>query len=361
MANEFVTDEHTSMIQKVVQEIVNDPTTYKGSALLPSVAIPAKKVRVEVIESTGGVTNEHIVGTDPQYIQSFGSRVQEFQGPAYKEKIHYDEEKILYLRELGQNDTSKRGVRQYIDRDVDRLHRRIEARIELLRWNAILNGGFSFMGQTISYGIPAGNAATPLGGNWSLDGISANNAANPIQDLRYWLMGGYGNFRKYTVRRIWMNPNTSRWLLDNTNTRAYVTSFGANPSLPDFDINKVLSFLIPGLPPVEVYNGWYQTETVTDGKITTSDAVFFIPDGKIFFEVSLPGNEQIGEFVQTMHLSSGSIDQPGSGKFIVFDDHIAPGTQGGPGNPFFDIIGGVYGGVKLDRPFDTLTATVYSA
>jgi hypothetical protein len=68
----------------------------------------------------------------------------------------------------------------------------------------------------------------------------------------------------------------------------------------------------------------------------------------------------IGEFVQGVHLASGTPDEPGFGKFLIVDENIAPGTKGGPKNPYLDLISGVYGGVKLDRPFDVLTAKVIS-
>lgn len=358
MANEFFTNEYTEVIQKLIREVVNDPSTYIGSRYLPSVALPVSKVRTEVIEASGGLTEEHLPGTNPKYVQSFGTRVQEYQPPFYKEAIHYDEQKILFLRELGSNGRNIRGVQQYIDIDIDRLNRRLEARIEKQRWDTIFNGGFSWMGKTVSFGIPGANAVTPLGAVWSSDGSTANNTANPIIDLRYWLMGGEAAFRKYTVTKMVMNPNTARWILDNSNTRAFLTSYGANPALGNYDLNKMLQFLIPGLPPVEVYNGWFQTETESAGKLSVSDATYFIPDGKIFFEASLPGNDKIGEFVQTIHLASGSIDNPGFGKFLVVEDNTAPGTQGGPKNPYLDVVSGVYGGVKLDRAFDVLTASV---
>ena len=360
MANEFFDNEYTEVIQKLVNEIVNDPSTYRGAKYMPSIALPVNRVRVEVIEATGGLTNEHVVGTEPQYIQGTGMRTQEFTPPAYKEAILYDEQRILYLRELGQNDRSRRGIRQYIDRDIDRLNRRIEARIELQRWKTIFDGGYTFLGKTISFGIPSGNRAVPVGAVWSSDGISANNSANPIVDLRYWIMGGSSAFRKYVVTGMVMNPNTARWILDNTNTRAYLTSYGANPAIGSYDLNKTLQFLIPGLPSVDVYNGWYQTETVSNGRIVVSDATYMIPDGYIFFECALPGNDKIGEFVQTLNLSSGSIADPGAGKFLVVEDNTVPGSKGGATNPYINLVGGVYGGVKLDRPFDVLTAKVIS-
>lgn len=362
--NQFLTDEYTAVIQKVIREVVNDPKTYKGARYLPSISLPVNRIRTEVIEATGGTTQEHLPGTDPKYIQSFGSRVQEYIPPKYKEKIRFDENDILYFRELGQNGTNVRGVQQRIDLAIDQLNRRIEARIELQRWRTIFDGGFTWMGKTISFGLPSQNRATPLSGAWSLDGVNANDSAKPIQDLRYWLTGGYAPFRKYNVSKIVMNPNTARWLLDNANTRAFLTSYGANAALSGYDINKVLNFLIPGLPEVEVYNAWYQEQTEVDNgqggtKLQVGNAIYFIQDGEIFFEVSgLPGGDRLGEFVQTAHLAEGSIAQPGMGKFLLIEDNTAPGTKGGPSNPYVDILGGVYGGVKLDRGFDVLTADV---
>lgn len=359
MANEFFTDEHTEVLQKIVREVVNDPSTYLGSKYLPSISMPVRRIRTEVIEASGGLTQEHVIGTDPKYIQSFGTRVQEFEPPAYKEAILYDEKKILFLRELGQNDRSKRGIRQYIDLDIDRLNRRLEARIEKARWDAIFNGGFTYQGKTFSYGLPVGNRAVPIGAVWSSDGINANASANPIIDIRYWLTGGYDKFRKYKITKAVISGNTARWILDNVNTRAYVQNAFANPNVNAYSLDQVLGFFIPGCPPFEIYNGWYQSESVDgDGKITVSDAIYMIPDGYIFFECALPGGDMIGEFVQGAHLASGTVDAPGFGKFLVVEENIAPGTKGGPKNPFIDIISGVYGGVKMDRPFDVLTAKV---
>lgn len=358
MANEFFTNEHTQILQKLVKEIVNDPATYIGARFLPSVAVNARKIFTEVIEANGGLTNEHVIGTDPQYIQGFGSRVQEFVPPSYKETILYDEQKILMLRELGQQDPSRAGIRQRIDLDIDRLNRRLEARIEKNRWDAIFNGSFTWLGETFSYGIPAGNRVVPVGQVWSTDGISANHAANPLTDLRYWLMGGYAPYNKYVFKNIIMNKNTARWILDNNNTKSYVQNAFANPNINKYDVNSVLKFFLPGLPEVEIYSGWYQSETIVDGKIVVGNAIFFIPDGYIFFECSLPGAEMIGEFVQAQHLASGTMDAPGFGKFLVVEECIAPGTRGGPKNPFCEVTSGVYGGVKLDQPFNVLTAKV---
>lgn len=358
--NQFYSNEWTETIQKVVREIESDPKTYIGARYLPDVSIPASRIRVEVIEATGGMTNEHLPGTNPKYIDSFGTRVQEYQPPYYKEAVHYDEQRILYLRELGQQGHNIRGIEQYMEIDIMRLDRRIETRKEKQRWDVIFTGGFTWMGKTLSFGIPAGNRAVPVGAAWSSDGINANASANPVQDLRYWLMGGLAAFRKYNVTKIVMNPNTARWILDNPNTRAYLQSMAANPSFANYDLNATLKFLIPGLPEVEIYNAWWQDQTVnaSTGHTTVGDATYFVPNGYIYFETSLPGSDKIGDFVQGAHLGTGTVSDPGFGKFLIVEDCTVPGSKGGPSNPYIDIVAGVYGGVKLDRPFDVLTAYV---
>lgn len=361
MANTFFTNEYTDLLQKAVRQVVNDPKTYIGSRYLPSVALPARKIRVDVIEASGGLTLEHVIGTAPKSVQGVGSHSQEFDPGAWKEEMTIAEDRLLYLRELGNNDRSMRGARKWIDLQVDKLNRRLEARIEKLRWDAIFTGGWSFMGRTVSFGVPTANVALPLNGNWSSDGVSANNSAKPLIDLRYWLLGGLAPFRKYKVRKAVMNPNTARWLLDNTSVTSLIQYRFAAENFAEYDLNRTLQFLVPGLPEFEIYDGWYQTEsTDATGKVTVSDAVFMIPDGQIFFEVgNLPGGDMLGEFVQGVNLASGSVDSPGFGKFLIIEDNTSPGSKGGPQNPYISLVAGVYGGPKIDRGFDLITAKVF--
>jgi len=354
----------------VVQEVVTDPSKFLGVKYIPAISLPVDTIQADVTEAYGGMTNDHLLGTDPEYIQRAGVRSEEFKPPAYREAIQFNEKDILHLRRLGQNDRSQRGIRQYINKAVDKLNARLETKMEYLRWQAIFSGGFSYFGRTFSYNIPSGNNATPLGQNWSTDGINANNSANPMLDVRYWLCGGLPSFRKYKITKIVSNPNTARWFLDNSNVRSYIQNAVANPSIKEYGVNDVLQFFIPGAPVWEIYNGWYQTEstgsgTPTEGgdplpdQITVSDAIYFILDGKIFFEVALPDNNTIGEMVLGIHLAEGTIDNPGYGKFLVVDEQIAPGSAGGPKNPYIDLVSGFNGGVNLYRSWDTLTATVY--
>ncbi len=355
----FFTNEYTDMLQKMVRQVVNDPNTYKGAKYMPSVALPASKIYVDVVEASGGLTTEHVVGTQPKTVQGVGTHTQSFEGGAWKEELLMGEKDLLRLRELGSNDRSMRGARRYIDLNVDKLNRRLEARIEKLRWDSIFNGGFSYLGRTISFGVPGANQATPIGAVWSADGVSANASAKPITDLRYWLLGGLAGYRKYKVRKCVINPNTARWILDNAEVKSLIQYRFAAENFAEYDLNRTLQFLVPGLPEFEIYDGWYQNETLTGDKITVGDAVYFIPDGYLFFEVgNLPGGDVIGEVQQGVHLASGSVDSPGFGKFLLIEDNTVPGSKGGPQNPYISMVAGFHGGPKLDRAFDVLTAKV---
>lgn len=350
---------HTRVLQEVIREIETDPTEYLGAKYMPSIEIPSTTVFVDVLEARGGLINEHTLGSDPQATPRRQFRTQQYAPGAYKEFIRFNEGDILRLRELGLNDQSKRGIRQHLNENALVLNNRIEARMELLRWQAIFNGSYVYDGNTVSFGKPAANNVTPAapwgfssGGNFT----TANPASTPVQDMRYWTMGGYAPFRKYKITKVIMNPNTERMVLDNPAVQSLIQNRFASETYKMHNINEIMGFLVPGMPPIEVYKGWYQTESInaTTGQLTVGDAVFFIPDGSVFFECKLPDMNKIGDVVMTLNLSNGSIDNPAPGKFILVDEHI----EDRPGNPYIDVLGGFYGGPRLKRAFDTLTAVV---
>lgn len=354
------TKDYVTAIQKVVQQVVNDPSTYRGAAYLPAVASTADRLYVDVVEASGGLTQEHVLGTPTKTIHGVGVHTQAYTFGAWKESHIMGEQDLLKLRQLG-GDPAIRGARQMINLNIDKLHRRLEARIEKLRWDALMTGGFQYAGKTISFGIPSGNQATPVGQMWSSDGNAVNNSADPVADLRYWFGGNLALFRKYNVLKGVMNPKTAQWILGNTNVKNQVQYRFAAENFQDFDLNRTLQFLVPGLPVFEIYKGWYQTESVSNGKVVVGDATYFLPDGYILFECSnLPGGNYYGEFVEGANLVNGTIDSPGMGKYFAFEDNTVPGSKGGPTNPYIELITGVHGGPKIDRPFDVITAKVIS-
>jgi hypothetical protein len=351
---------HTRVLQEVIREIETDPTEYLGAQYMPSIEMSTSSIFVDVLEARGGLVSEYTQGTDPQSTFRRQFRTQQFAPGYYKEFIRFNEGDILKLRELGLNDQSKRGIRQHLNENALVLNNRIEARMELLRWQAIFNGTYVYDGKTVNFGKPAQNNVAPVQPWGFNDGLgnftTANPAATPIQDMRYWVLKGYAPFRKYKITKVIMNPNTERMVLDNPNVQSLIQYYFASGALQEYNIGAAMKFLVPGMPPIEVYDGWYQTETAdpTTGEITVGNAVFFIPDGSIFFECKLPDNNKVGDVCMTLNLANGSVDAPAPGKFILVDEHI----EDHPGNPYIDVLGGFYGGPRLKRAFDTLTATV---
>lgn len=357
--SKFFAGEHTRALMEVIREIEVDTSEFLGAKYMPSIDMPAATVFVDVLEARGGMVKEHTLGTDPQSAPRRQFRTQQYAPGAYKEFVRFNEADILRLRELGLNDQSKRGIRMHLNENALVLNNKIETRMEYLRWQAILNGTYVYDGKTISFGKPANHDVAPTqpwGANVGGVFTDTNPLATPVQDMRFWILGGYAPFRKYKITKVIMNPNTERMVLDNPSVQVLIQNRFAADVYREHGIGALLGFLIPGMPPVEVYNGWFQNEAIdaTTGQITVSDAVFMIPDGRLFFETKLPDGNKVGDLVMTLSLANGSIDNPAPGKFIIVDEHISDK----PGNPYIDVFGGFYGGPRLKRGFDVLTATV---
>lgn len=354
MGTAVFSTEHTQVLEEVLREIETNPEEYKLAPYMPSIDVPSSTIFIDVWEARGGLLQEHVMGSDPKSGGRRQFHTQQYSPGAYREFIRFNEEDILRLRQLGMNDQSQRGIRQHLNENALVLNNKAEARMEYLRAQAIFNGEYVYNGKTIDFGVPAANDVAPVQ-PWMIAG-NANPLATPIADIRFWTLGGYAPFRKYKITKMLMNKNTVRCFLDNPNVQSLIQSRFAAETYKQHDINAVLQFLIPGCPPVEEYDSWYQTETVdpTTGAITVSDAVYFIPDGRIFFEAKLPQGNKIGDVVMSLNLSNGSVDSPTAGKFIIVDEHI----QDRPGNPYIDVFCGFNGGPRLKRPQDVLTATV---
>lgn len=358
---EVISSAYTRALGEVIREIQPDVSQYRGIQYMPSVDRPTNDVYVDVWERSGGATLEHTLDSDPLNVQKKNFRTQKFSAGAYREGIRYGESDILRLRELGTNDLSKRGIQMHMEENAKRLNDRIETRCELLRWQVIFNGSYVYDGRTVDFGVPAANQVSPAV-NWATGSSAAgtlatNPSANPINDLRFWIMGGYAQYRLYTIKKLVMNPNTARMFLNNPAVQSLIAPAIQGGRLQGYDINAVLSFLLPGMPEVDVYNGVYLAEAIDPitGKITTSAATFFIPDGKIFFETNLPDGGKIGEISMTLNLSNGSIETPTAGKFVVTDQRGLENVQ----NPYIAMYAGFNGGPALTRSFDLLTATVF--
>ena len=358
---ELVSPAYTRALGEVIREIEPDQSQYLGIKYMPAVERPTTDVWIDIWQRTGGMTLEHTTDGDAMSIQKRGFRTQKFSSGAYREFIRFGEGDILRLRELGTNDLSKRGIQQHIEENARRLNTRIETRMEFLRWQAIFQGSYVYDGKVVDFKVPAANQVSPIN-NWATGSggtLAVNPAADPISDLRYWLMGGYQAYLLYgTPKAMVMNPNTARMILQNAKVQQQINPAIQGGRLTSYDVNGILQFLIPGLPQVTVYNGVYQAEAIdpVTGALTTGPATYFIPDGKIFFETNLPDGNKVGEIQMTLNLSSGNINAPTAGKFLLTD---TSGLQSQIAAPWMALVSGFNGGPALTRAFDLLTATVF--
>lgn len=354
----FASDE-TQAVVEVINQVESDPTQYWGRQLMPALNMPTSKIYVDVWESRGGLTNERGANSDPQAIGRPQWHTQSFQPGAYEEFVRFKEQDLLFLRELGQNDQSRRGIQSMLNRTAKVLNNRIEARMELLRWQAILNGTYTYDGKVVDFAKPAQLDVAPTI-PWILElspGVfTANPAATPIEDMRFWINGGYDPFRKYTIKEVWMGPHTQRCVLDNPQVQSLIQNRFAADTYKNHDVGELLTFLVPGMPPIKTYKGSYLPESrnAVTGQIATGDAIYFLPAGRIFFVVEYPDDPTVGDVAMTLHLRSGTVAQPGVGKFLVVDEKIETNRS----NPYIDLLGGFNGGPRLKRGFDCLTATV---
>ena len=357
---ELISPAYTRALGQVMREIEPDPAQFLGIKYMPAVERPTNDVYIDIWERSGGMTLESGIEQDTQAIQKKNFRTEKFSAGAYREMIRFGESDILRLRELGSNDLSKRGIQMHIEENMRRLNNRLETRMEFLRWSTIFSGSYVYDGRTVDFGVPGQNTVSPVV-NWATvsGGVpTANPAADPISDLRFWLTGGYDVYRIYgPVKSIVMNPNTARMIINNSKVQSQILPAITGGRLQTYDVNGILNFLVPGLPNVEIYSGTYLAETMdpVTGKITTGNATYFIPDGKIFFEVGLYG-DKIGEIAMTLNLSNQSIDAPASGKYLLTD---MTGLQSMTRAPYMALVSGFNGGPVLSRPFDVLTATVF--
>jgi hypothetical protein len=358
---ELISPAYTRALGEVIREIEPDPALYRGIQYMPAVERPTDDVYVDVWEATGGATLEHTLDTDPLNIQKKAFRTLQFSAGKYRESIRFGESDILRLRRLGTADLSQRGIQQHLEENARRLNTRIETRMEMLRWQAIFNGSYIYDGRVIDFGVPALNSVAPTT-VWATRDASgrlvSNDASNPVLDLRFWTMGGYDIFRKYQIRKMVMNPNTSRMFIESKAVQQLIAPAITGGFVRTYDINGVLSYVIPGIPEVDVYAGTYFNETIdpVTGKISVSTSQYFIPDGKIYFETNLPDNNRIGEIAMTLNLSNGDIGAPASGKFVITDQRGLADVA----NPSMKLVSGFNGGPALTRSFDLLTATVFS-
>lgn len=340
----FSFDQYQATLGEVAQDVINDTSMYRGAEVMPTVQRGSNTIRSIVREAMGGLTLEHMLGTEPKKVQRPAKRSNIYAGGFYREAFELDEAEILFLTNFATLDFTDRGIREEMNAiNVKGMHR-VANRMEQLRWTTLFNGTWSWQGQTVDFGVPGGNVLTPSVA-WTTPATAV-----PLTDIRNWVTVA---LRKYRVRRIWMNQVTANNMLATTQIANLLSAVGGRQEDLRNDPNALLKFHFPGAPEIVVYDGWYTTETETAGVISQSAPISFIPDNALYFEIQPKDNGKVGEISMTPNLQNGSIDVPGEGIIFATKD-----KSDDPGNPRMEFISGFNGAPRLILIPDIFTGDV---
>jgi hypothetical protein len=336
-------NEYTRVLAEVVQDVIADASTYRGAAVMPMRNQAGLTIQTVTNEAYGGLTLEHMLGTEPTKVQAGGARVLVYNPGYYREAYQLEEGDILFLRNYNNLNFADRGVQNEMEKIARKAALRVANRMEKLRWDTLLTGIWTFMGQNIDFGIPVGNTLTPAVA-WD-----SPATALPLDDLRTW---SHVSLRKYKIERVYMNQKTGNDFLATDQVSALLLAVGGRQSSLVNDINALVQFHIPGHPPIEIYDGWYQDETTPAGVVTVGNPITFVPDDIVYFDIK-PMGDNVGDLTVTPNLQNGTVDTPGSGVIWGTEDNTDK-----LGNPNMEFVSGFNGGPRLFRPQDVFKADV---
>lgn len=236
-----------------------------GASLLPERTVPQNEFREDAIEFRTVIAND---GTRYGPVQLKGS---ELIGSFLVELAHQDigleltgraYDLIVQRIAAGATKEAAAQIVALARRAMDGLR----LKSELQRWQAIVSASVSLTGdngytETVSYSNPANHRAA-AGGTWSSD------AYDPFTDImtQVNLLASKG----YTVSRIITSTPVMAILAGNDKVKARTGFLLSNTSgqlgvvsgpTDDAAINAALSRF--GLPPIEIYNRQYRTQTGT--------------------------------------------------------------------------------------------------
>lgn len=346
--------------------------------VFPDSNIPSQKVVVEVYAAPGGTLDSYAYGQPAYEKTKIGNRSYEYEGAPYRNYLKMQENDLTFLRQLGEPDTSARGVMQRLTMYSLQAKILTSNRKALLK-NTIFNNGVTINGQAINYQIPSYNivgSVTAPSGQWgtyntTTGAITINSNANPINDLYYYLQSYAPWLSRFEMLRrckIVMSPITQQFITNNPNVRSQILAVQSAPGSQfnprgQYNADFAVKTLIPFFEgTVEVDGSAYllNNSDITwqpDGSGFTSTPVgqqYFIPPGAILFHIDTEEfGGPLGEFIYTSAVQNGGFVNANPGPWFIIEDCTAPGTRGGPLNPFINLDFGFAGGLAPYRPEST--------
>jgi hypothetical protein len=373
-------DGFTTFISKVIQESYSVETG--GATWLDNVfkdsMIPSQKVVVEVFAYPGGLLDAYNYGQPAFEKTKIGNRSYEYAGVPYRNYLQMTELDLTFLRDLGNPDVSARGVLQRLTMYSMQAKVLVNNRKAILK-QSIFNNGLTVNGTTISYQIPSYNfvaSVTDPVNNWgsyntTTGAITVNANSNPIDDLYFYLQSylpWIGRAEMLQTCTMVMNPITQTIMMTNPNVKQTVKAFlSGNRSAVDprhqYSAEFIAQTFLPGFRGSVVVDGsnyLLNNSDVTwepDGSGFTNTPVqqnYFMPVGAVLFAIDTERfGGPLGEFIYTSSVQNGGFTQANPGPFFIIEDCTAPGTRGGPLNPFINLDFGFAGGLAPYRPEST--------
>jgi hypothetical protein len=371
-------DNFTTLIAKVIQEAYGMDADGKTALdkYFPDANYLAEKVVVEVFAAPGGTLDQYAYGTQVMEKDKVGNRSYEYEGIPYRNYMEIDERDLTFMRQLGNPDTSARGLLQRLTIYTMQAKVLVNNRKALLK-TTIFSNGATFQNTAISYQIPSYNQITSFTdpvGKWgtfnttTYQPVSINGNANPLDDI-YIALKTYG---PWVARAglladcdIIMSPMTEYFFLNNPNVRARINALlGKSGSAIDgrqqYQVETILKYFIPafnGRVVVDTSAYLLSNSDVTwksDGTGFTDTPVpqqYFIPPGSVLFGINTERfGGPLGEFIYTAAIQNGGMNNPGAGPWYIIEDLTAPGTTGGPLQPKIRLDFGMAGGLAPEHP-----------
>jgi hypothetical protein len=329
----------------VVQDYVAQTENFIGATILPETNSMHQKVRWDERDHDRGMTNAHVMGTDPKVDRRMGSVTREYEPIPFKETDLFKEDEILRSRELGTLNQTLDLSREIARTAKNRLDK-TRIRMEWLRWQTLL-GSISINENGVKV-----NETFPVQPHDAAVAFSTVATAAPLKEFNAVKL----KFRKTGASaqggKAYLNQTTANSILENQNANDLKGFQNANFTQLPYSIeeaNKILS--VRGLPELVVYDEGYIDEN--------DDLQLFIPDGKIIVVGKRPAGQTVGDWVSTPSLHRNVDGQPAPGYFSIVEVNgqsseivgaVSMSQLGQGKNPKVEITGGIYGGTRLIYP-----------
>jgi hypothetical protein len=353
----IVNDNHRHIIYGVIEEItVKPPKESLALQLMPTVDVPAAVLEHEVVQATGGLTNERVMGAPGTSVSGPSSTSVLFKPGAYQDVTKFTETDLLKLRRLGT--LGERGITgltggelNWMERVAQEHKRRMLNRMSKLVWDALTLGTYTYQNIVHNFGIPAGNQFVAAS-QWSQAGVGT-----PFEDLIN-LLETNAFFIKYRplIKGLAINPITAASIL----LRALEAKVITNNNITSAGINEVKRFMAPGLPDFIVVDDAWQDQTENqDGSISLANAQYMFPTNVVMPLIDFGSAgvlwPKYGELqiTENMNDPSATVDSPAVGVYTFIDEEGLIKRKA----PYVELVSGFNGAPNLHRPHDVILIT----